>query len=213
MRRSRRALHFRLSWTPRLASWRAMAFGAAARGGGRSGVDFLAKRLERAFAEEWFSLGGRISDVSRFGSRARPCRLAPRSRDSQAQLHFSSPRRPDQARTVTPSRTRAACPERSSASDRQDVGAQRVKSAELLSKSLERGRPSPPRDRAAPARAYRRSDTVQIAVDGGAVGAREASACSRRNGARLTLAREELRLTHRGRKSARSARDRTRERR
>lgn len=48
----------------------------------------LAKRVSRAFAEEWFSLGGRISDVRRFGTQADLVELRQRLADSEAQLVF-----------------------------------------------------------------------------------------------------------------------------
>src|SRR5438445_3165514 len=62
---------------------------------------FLAKRLSRAFADEWFSLGGRISDVREFGSRADLADLRRGLADSQAQLTFLAAEA-DQARTVRP---------------------------------------------------------------------------------------------------------------
>ncbi len=63
--------------------------------------NFLAKRLSRAFADEWFSLGGRISDVREFGSRADLADLRRGLADSQAQLTFLAVEA-DQARTVRP---------------------------------------------------------------------------------------------------------------
>jgi len=48
----------------------------------------LAKRVSRAFAEEWFSLGGRISDVRELGPRADLIELRQRLADSEAQLIF-----------------------------------------------------------------------------------------------------------------------------
>ncbi len=63
--------------------------------------NFLAKRLSRAFADEWFSLGGRISDVREFGSRADLADLRRGLADSQAQLTFLAAEA-DQARTVRP---------------------------------------------------------------------------------------------------------------
>ena len=63
--------------------------------------NFLAKRLSRAFADEWFALGGRISDVREFGSRADLADLRRGLADSQAQLTFLAAEA-DQARTVRP---------------------------------------------------------------------------------------------------------------
>jgi outer membrane PBP1 activator LpoA protein len=63
--------------------------------------NFLAKRLSRAFADEWFSLGGRISDVREFGSRADLPDLRRGLADSQAQFTFLAAEA-DQARTVRP---------------------------------------------------------------------------------------------------------------
>jgi outer membrane PBP1 activator LpoA protein len=61
----------------------------------------LAKRLSRAFADEWFALGGRISDVREFGPRAELVDLRRGLADSQAQLTFLAAEA-DQARTVRP---------------------------------------------------------------------------------------------------------------
>jgi uncharacterized protein len=61
----------------------------------------LAKRLSRAFADEWFSLGGRISDVREFGSRADLTDLRRGLADSEAQLTFLATEA-DQTRTVRP---------------------------------------------------------------------------------------------------------------
>ena len=63
--------------------------------------NLLAKRLSRAFADEWFSLGGRISDVREFGARADLIDLRRGLADSQAQLIFLAAEA-DQARTVRP---------------------------------------------------------------------------------------------------------------
>ena len=63
--------------------------------------NFLAKRLSRAFADEWFALGGRISDVREFGARADLVDLRRGLADSQAQLTFLAAEA-DQARTVRP---------------------------------------------------------------------------------------------------------------
>src|SRR5438552_2988588 len=62
---------------------------------------FLAKRLSRAFADEWFSLGGRISDVREFGGRADLVDLRRGLADSQAQFIFLAAEA-DHARTVRP---------------------------------------------------------------------------------------------------------------
>jgi len=48
----------------------------------------LAKRVSRAFAEEWFSLGGKISDVRQFGAQIDLIGLRQRLADSEAQLVF-----------------------------------------------------------------------------------------------------------------------------
>ena len=48
----------------------------------------LAKRVSRAFADEWFSLGGKISDVREFGPQADLIELRQRLADSEAQLVF-----------------------------------------------------------------------------------------------------------------------------
>jgi len=61
----------------------------------------LAKRLARAFADEWFSLGGRISDVREFGPRADLIDMRRGLADSQAQVIFLAAEA-DQARTVRP---------------------------------------------------------------------------------------------------------------
>jgi outer membrane PBP1 activator LpoA protein len=61
----------------------------------------LAKRVSRAFADEWFSLGGRISDVREFGARADLVDLRRGLADSQAQFIFLAAEA-DQARTVRP---------------------------------------------------------------------------------------------------------------
>ena len=63
--------------------------------------NLLAKRLSRAFADEWFSLGGRISDVREFGARADLVDLRRGLADSQAQFIFLAAEA-DQARTVRP---------------------------------------------------------------------------------------------------------------
>ncbi|HEX4798258.1 MAG TPA: penicillin-binding protein activator [Burkholderiales bacterium] len=63
--------------------------------------NLLAKRLSRAFADEWFALGGRISDVREFGSRAELGDLRRGLADSQAQFTFLAAEA-DQARTVRP---------------------------------------------------------------------------------------------------------------
>jgi len=61
----------------------------------------LAKRVARAFADEWFSLGGRISDVREFGPRGDLVDMRRGLADSQAQLIFLAAEA-DQARTVRP---------------------------------------------------------------------------------------------------------------
>ncbi|MGB5081198.1 MAG: penicillin-binding protein activator [Burkholderiales bacterium] len=61
----------------------------------------LAKRVSRAFAEEWFSLGGKISDVREFGPQAELVDLRQRMADSEAQLVFLAADA-RQARTVRP---------------------------------------------------------------------------------------------------------------
>src|SRR6266851_1518782 len=63
--------------------------------------NLLAKRVSRAFADEWFSLGGRISDVREFGARADLIDLRRGLADSQAQFIFLAAEA-DQARTVRP---------------------------------------------------------------------------------------------------------------
>jgi len=84
---------------------RAVARSAFARGLRESAVveasTLLAKRVARAFADEWLSLGGRISDVREFGSRADLVELRRGLADSQAQLIFLAAEA-DQARTVRP---------------------------------------------------------------------------------------------------------------
>jgi hypothetical protein len=61
----------------------------------------LAKRAARAFAEEWFALGGKISDVREFGPRGDLVDMRRGLADSQAQLIFLAAEA-DQARTVRP---------------------------------------------------------------------------------------------------------------
>ena len=61
----------------------------------------LARRLSRAFADEWFSLDGRISDVREFGQQADLVELRQRLSDSQAQFVFLAAEA-GQARTVRP---------------------------------------------------------------------------------------------------------------
>jgi outer membrane PBP1 activator LpoA protein len=61
----------------------------------------FAKRVARAFADEWFSLGGRISDVREFGPRGDLIDMRRGLADSQAQLTFLAAEA-DQARTVRP---------------------------------------------------------------------------------------------------------------
>lgn len=61
----------------------------------------LAKRVARAFADEWFSLGGRISDVEEFGSQADLADIRERLADSDAQLAFLAAEA-DQARVLRP---------------------------------------------------------------------------------------------------------------
>lgn len=61
----------------------------------------LAKRVARAFADEWFSLGGKISDVREFGPRGDLVDMRRGLADSQAQLIFLAAEA-DQARTVRP---------------------------------------------------------------------------------------------------------------
>ena len=84
---------------------RAVARTAFARGLREGAVvqasNLLAKRLSRAFADEWFSLGGRISDVREFGARADLVDLRRGLADSQAQFIFLAAEA-DQARTVRP---------------------------------------------------------------------------------------------------------------
>ena len=84
---------------------RAVARSAFARGLRDSAVveasTLLAKRVARAFADEWLSLGGKISDVREFGSRGDLVDLRRGLADSQAQLIFLAAEA-DQARTVRP---------------------------------------------------------------------------------------------------------------
>jgi len=84
---------------------RAVARSAFARGLRESVVveasSLLAKRVARAFADEWFSLGGRISDVREFGPRGDLVDMRRGLADSQAQLIFLAAEA-DQARTVRP---------------------------------------------------------------------------------------------------------------
>jgi outer membrane PBP1 activator LpoA protein len=84
---------------------RAVARTAFARGLRESVVveasSLLAKRLARAFADEWLSLGGRISDVREFAQRGDLVELRRGLADSQAQLIFLAAEA-DQARTVRP---------------------------------------------------------------------------------------------------------------
>src|SRR2546422_7226810 len=84
---------------------RAVARTAFARGLREGAVvqasNLLAKRLSRAFADEWFALGGRISDVREFGARADLVDLRRGLADSQAQFIFLAAEA-DQARTVRP---------------------------------------------------------------------------------------------------------------
>jgi outer membrane PBP1 activator LpoA protein len=61
----------------------------------------LAKRAARAFADEWFALGGKISDVREFGPRGDLVDMRRGLADSQAQLIFLAAEA-DQARTVRP---------------------------------------------------------------------------------------------------------------
>ena len=61
----------------------------------------LAKRVARAFADEWFSLGGRISGVEEFGSQGDLAEIRERLADSEAQLVFLAAEA-DQARVVRP---------------------------------------------------------------------------------------------------------------
>src|SRR5258705_1159149 len=61
----------------------------------------LAKRVARAFADEWFSLGGRISDVREFGPRGDLVDMRRGLADSPAQLTFL-PAEADPARTPRP---------------------------------------------------------------------------------------------------------------
>lgn len=61
----------------------------------------LAKRVARAFADEWLSQGGRISDVREFGPRGDLVEMRRGLADSQAQIIFLAAEA-DQARTVRP---------------------------------------------------------------------------------------------------------------
>jgi hypothetical protein len=63
--------------------------------------NLLAKRVARAFADEWFSLGGKISDIREFGPRGDLIDMRRGLADSQAQLIFLAAEA-DQARTVRP---------------------------------------------------------------------------------------------------------------
>ncbi|HXZ55327.1 MAG TPA: penicillin-binding protein activator [Burkholderiales bacterium] len=85
---------------------RAVARTAFGRGGLREGVvveasTIFAKRVARAFADEWLALGGRISDVREFGPRGDLVDMKRGLADSQAQLIFLAAEA-DQARTVRP---------------------------------------------------------------------------------------------------------------
>src|SRR5262245_53060926 len=61
----------------------------------------LAKRVARAYADEWLTLGGKISDVREFGPRGDLVDMRLGLADSQAQLIFLAAEA-DQARTVRP---------------------------------------------------------------------------------------------------------------
>lgn len=61
----------------------------------------FAKRVARAFADEWLSLGGRISDVREFGPRGDLVEMRRGLADSQAQMIFLAAEA-DQARSVRP---------------------------------------------------------------------------------------------------------------
>ncbi len=63
--------------------------------------NLLAKRVARAFADEWLSLGGKISDVREFGPRGDLVEMRRGLADSQAQIIFLAAEA-DQARTVRP---------------------------------------------------------------------------------------------------------------
>ena len=84
---------------------RAVARTAFARGMRESVIveasSLLAKRVARAFADEWFSLGGKISDVREFGPRGDLVDMRRGLADSQAQLTFLAAEA-EQARTVRP---------------------------------------------------------------------------------------------------------------
>ncbi|HTQ74751.1 MAG TPA: penicillin-binding protein activator [Burkholderiales bacterium] len=85
---------------------RAVARAAFGRGGLREGIvveasTIFAKRVARAFADEWLTLGGKISDVREFGPRGDLVDMRRGLADSQAQLIFLAAEA-DQARTVRP---------------------------------------------------------------------------------------------------------------
>ncbi len=62
---------------------------------------FLARRVSRAFADEWFSLGGRIGDVREFSPQSNLVELRQHLGDVEAQMVFLSADA-DQARLVRP---------------------------------------------------------------------------------------------------------------
>ena len=64
-------------------------------------VSALSKRASQAFAEEWFALGGSISDTAEFGPQADLRRLHQKLSKSDADLIFLAAD-PDQARAVRP---------------------------------------------------------------------------------------------------------------
>ncbi len=64
-------------------------------------VSALSMRASQAFAEEWFALGGRISDTAEFGPQADLRRLHQKLSKSDADLVFLAAD-PDQARAVRP---------------------------------------------------------------------------------------------------------------
>jgi len=64
-------------------------------------VSALSKRASQAFAEQWFALGGRISDTAEFGPQADLRRLHQKLSKSDADLIFLAAD-PDQARAVRP---------------------------------------------------------------------------------------------------------------
>ena len=64
-------------------------------------VSALSKRASQAFAEEWFALGGRISDTAEFGPNPDLPRLHQKLSTSGADLIFLAAD-PDQARAVRP---------------------------------------------------------------------------------------------------------------